>query len=87
MASDYFGLFPIGGDQGVRVLVKGAYDGAMKEGLLNRLERRGKEYEIPIFVFFAEEVVGGQEGAAAAPRIWAHDEGVISEQCRLEEWA
>jgi hypothetical protein len=72
----------------VHILVKGKCEGGMKEKLLDRLERRGREYEICIFVFFAEELKEegeDRDGGASMLRTWVHDEGVISGESRLEE--
>jgi hypothetical protein len=86
MSADHFGRFLMGGDNGVRVLIKGPCDRAMKGALLDRFEKRGEEYQITIFVLFTGEVGGEQGDAVAALRKWAYAEGVISEQCMLEDW-
>jgi hypothetical protein len=58
MSTDHFRQYLAGvrNQKGVHVLVKGKCDGDMEGRLLDRLEKRGREYEICIFVFFAEEV-------------------------------
>ena len=40
----------------------------MKEVSLDRLEKRGLEYRISIYVLFAKEMRGEQGGAVAASR-------------------